>query len=309
MAYNRPNVTERIFLAIRQAKPKRLYFAADGANPGKVSDEEKCRAVRAIADRVDWDCEVKTLFAGQNQGCQRAVTAALNWFFTNEEAGIILEDDCLPAESFFWFCDEMLEHYRNDDRMASITGSNLQAGKHWGSGTYYFSRLCNVWGWASWRRFWHKYDVKLQRFGELNIERELDKIFPDRFLSQAWQELFVRLRAGQIDTWDHQLQFTAFFENALCITPNQNLISNLGFHREATHTNNPAHNFHGNLPLGEVREIKHPVSFLPEDEADYFFLKKEFYLDEKWVQYHKDQTWRRRIKRWIQNKNQAPNAK
>lgn len=308
IAYNRPQVTEQVFSAIRKAKPARLYFAADGPNAGKVDDARKCEQVRAIARRIDWDCDCKTLFSKSNQGCKKGVTNAIQWFFEHESEGIILEDDCLPAISFFRFCDELLEKYRFDDRIATITGSNLQHGNVWGPATYYFSRLSNVWGWATWKRFWTKYDVSLCQYKSLDVDAQIKKVFSDRFLAEAWMDIYHRVTNDQIDTWDYQLQFTTFFENSLCATPNVNLISNLGFHEEATHTNDPAHNFHAALPMGRVEEIHHPVCFLPEDRADYFFLKKEFYLEEKWEQYNKDQTNRRKFKRWLR-KNLLLNPK
>lgn len=297
--YNRPEVTNKVFEAIRNAAPAKLYIAADGPNPAKNNDAALCEDARKIIEKIDWECDLKTLFSKENKGCKNGVIAAVDWLFANEEEGIILEDDCVPDNSFFFFCDELLKHFRSDSRIATITGSNLQQGIKRGDASYYFSRLCNVWGWASWRRFWKSYDGSLKQFDSLNVSHELSKIFNDPFLVKEWTSIYERLRRDEIDTWDYQLQFCAFFNNALCITPNENLITNIGFHSEATHTNNPQHAIHANIPLGSVTNITHPISFLPEGEADYFFLKKEFYLEEKWKQYYKNKTLRRRIKRWL----------
>ena len=307
--YNRPGSAEKVFEAIRKARPSRLFVAADGPSELKEDDASLCTAARRIIDKIDWECTLHTLFRDRNLGCKMAVISAINWFFEQEEEGIILEDDCVAASSFFRFCDELLDHYRYDNRITTITGSNLQQGVQWGDASYYFSRLSNVWGWATWKRHWIKYDGSLHCFQQLNIEREIHKIFKDQFLAEAWRDIFRQVTQNKIDTWDYQLQFTTFFEHGLCATPNVNLISNIGFDWNATHTNNPQHSFHANLPLKKLTEIIHPVNFLPEDEADYFFLKKEFYLEEKWTRYNKDKLLRRRLKRWLRsllnNKNET----
>lgn len=299
--YNRPEVTAKVFEAIRKVAPARLYVAADGPNEFKGNDVELCTSARDIIHKIDWDCKLNTLFSDKNKGCKSGVISAINWFFEHEEEGIILEDDCVAAPSFFLFCDELLEHYRYDSRIATITGTNLQQNNRWGEASYYFSRLSNIWGWATWKRFWKKYDGSLQRFQHLNIEKEMHKIFKDAFLAKEWIDIFKRVIDNKVDTWDYQFQFTTFFENGLCVTPNVNLISNIGFDKNATHTNDPQHNFHANMPLQQIGEITHPSCFLPQDDADYYFLKKEFYLEDKWRQYHKNKSLRRRFKRWLRS--------
>ncbi len=230
------------------------------------------------------------------------VTAGISWFFENETEGIILEDDCVPNSSFFYFSDAMLETYRDDNRINTITGTNLQMGQQWGSASYYFSQFSNIWGWATWKRFWKKYDPSMSKYKVEDVSVQLSKIFDDVFLKQAWLEIFEKLKGNKLDTWDHQLQFLNFFENGLCVTPNVNLISNIGFRPDATHTNMPLkHAYHANLPTSEINEIVHPLYFLPERKADYFFLKKEFYLEEKWQQFAKNKLLRRRFKRWVRN--------
>ncbi len=298
--FNRPDTTFHVFEKIRKAKPSKLYIAADGARKNNLSDEKLCKEARAIAQKIDWDCDLKTHFSDENKGCKQGVVSAINWFFSHEEEGIILEDDCLPADTFFFFCDAMLKKYRDDKRISTITGSNLQDGKKWGNATYYFSQLSNIWGWATWKRFWKDYDPSLKKYEEAEVAFQLKKIFSDIFIQKEWLGIFIKLKENKIDTWDYQLQLLTFFENGLCITPNINLISNIGFREDATHTNDIHHHaHHANLPLGEISEIIHPDYFLPEKEADYFILKKEFYLKEKWRQFEKDKLWRRRFKKWI----------
>lgn len=296
--FNRPDTTLQVFNQIRAAKPPRLYIAADGARKGHATDAERSEAARAVATQVDWECEVKTLFRENNLGCKYAVSSAIDWFFEHEEEGIILEDDCLPATSFFRYCDTLLARYRHDTRINNITGTNLQQGKIWGDDTYYFSNYSNIWGWASWRRVWQKYSVSLSQYNEADAEQQLKKVFTDKFLAADWFKIFKEVKAGKIDTWDYQLTFMTFFENAMCITPNINQITNIGFRPDATHTPDP-NNHNANLPVSEIGEITHPHYFLPEKEADYFILRKDFDLDIRWKRYHK---LKNRFRRWLKEK-------
>ncbi len=302
LIFNRPDTTLRVFNQIKKAKPDKLYIAADGPRTGNMKDKKLCEEARSITEMMDWDCQLQTLFSEENKGCKMGVVTAINWFFEQEEEGIILEDDCLPADGFFYFCDEMLKKYRHDDRISTITGTNLQSGHTWGSASYYFSEFSNIWGWATWKHFWKKYDPDLEKYNEKDVALQLAKIFDDFFLVDDWLEVFEKVKANKIDTWDYQLQFLTFMENGLCVTPNVNLISNIGFRNDATHTNNPFHHaHHAELTTEEIISITHPEFFIPEKKADYFFLKKEFYLEEKWKKFEKDKLLRRRFKKWVRS--------
>lgn len=295
LIFNRPDTTLKVLNQIKKVQPARLYIAADGPRTNNASDKILCGATRDLINSIDWDCAVTKLFNEENKGCRIAVSDALAWFFEQEEEGIILEDDCLPAISFFYFCDTLLNKYRFDSRIHNITGTNLQLGKKWGNASYYFSQYSNIWGWASWRRVWNKYDVSLKKYNDEEAALELKKTFTDRFLVEEWLRIFKDLKTGKIDTWDYQLNFITFFENALCVTPNVNLVSNIGFREDATHTHDVA-NHNANIPLEELNEIIHPTYFIPEKEADYAFIKREFNLEEKWRRYNKKT---KRFKRWL----------
>ncbi len=298
LGFNRPDMTLQVFNAIKLVKPKRLYFAVDGPRQHNETDVDLCGKVRAIAGLIDWECSLFTYFGERNKGCRIGVSSAIDWFFEKEEEGIILEDDCVPVSSFFYFCDRMLEHYRFDTRIHNITGTNLQLGKRWGNASYYFSEYSNIWGWASWRRVWQKYDVTLSKYTEAEAAAQLIKVFNDPFLVNDWMVIFNDLKAGKIDTWDYQFNFITYFENCLCVTPNVNLIKNIGFRADATHTDDPE-NHHANLPTEELADqIIHPHYFRPDREADYFFLKKEFGLDQRWKRYNKKT---KRFKRWFRS--------
>jgi len=299
IVFNRPDTTDQVFNQIRNAQPRRLYIAADGPRKNKKEESLVCEEVRNIATKVDWPCEVKTLFRDENLGCRDAVSSAISWFFDQEESGIVLEDDCLPSNSFFAFCDEMLERYKHDTRVRHITGCNLQYGKVWGDASYYFSNLTIVWGWASWRRVWQEYDKTLQQYSHEGAVAQLENIFTNQHVLNAWGDIFKKTKSGEINTWDYQLTFTNFFNNGLSIIPNQNLISNIGFGTGATHTESSESKY-ANVPLGVLENITHPLYILPQKQADYLVLEYEFKLKDI---YRKHNKLSRRFKRWLRSLN------
>jgi len=295
--FNRPGTTQQVFEQIRAAKPKRLYIAADGPRQGFPDDELLCKQTREIANKIDWDCEVKTLFNDGNAGCKLGVSAAISWFFDHEQEGIILEDDCLPANSFFKFCDTLLEKYRYDTRIRHITGCNLQFGKKWGNCSYYFSNRTHVWGWASWKRVWDDYDLTLDKYSSAEVADQMKNIYDDNFVVECWVNIFNDLKAGKINSWAYPLDFLNFFNNGLVAIPNENLISNIGFSANATNTQHD-NNSYADIPLVEIDEITHPVFVLPQKQADLFIMYNHFNIEEK---RRRQNSLRRRLKRWIKS--------
>ncbi|WP_295771983.1 nucleotide-diphospho-sugar transferase [uncultured Mucilaginibacter sp.] len=298
IVFNRPHTTRQVFEQIRNARPPRLYVAADGPRNNKPEEEALCKQVRQITDEINWPCEVETLYSESNLGCKEAVSTAITWFFENEAEGIILEDDCLPANDFFKFCDVMLDKYRHDTRIRHIGGSNLQKGRNWGNGAYYYSNLTHVWGWAGWRRVWQEYDKNLTRYDDALVRQQLANIFDDHLILDSWEVIFKEVKAGRIDTWDYQLTFLNFFNNGLSVIPNVNLISNIGYGQGATHTADTANDF-ANTPLQSLPdEIVHPDFILPQKQADLFTLSHEFDLEARHRKYNKRS---KRFKRWLKS--------
>ncbi len=265
--FNRPDTTQKVFNAIRQAKPKQLFVAADGPREGKEGEKEKCEQVREIIEQIDWDCEVKTLFRDKNLGCKIAVSSAIDWFFENVEEGIILEDDCLPSQSFFWFCQELLEYYRNDTRIMHISGDNFQFGRKRGEGTYYFSKYAHVWGWATWKTAWKYFDVNMESFKKFKTENQIENIFKINQQKKYWMKILQRIYNNKINTWDYQWTYTCFANNGFCIMPNDNLVSNIGFDVQSTHTQGENSIF-SKMKTEEITEIIHPEFVLADQEAD-----------------------------------------
>ena len=273
--FNRPDTTQLVFDQIRIAKPKKLYIAADGPRQKFEGEASLCKQTRAITDNVDWDCEVKRLSREENFGCRDGVSAAISWFFSQEEEGIILEDDCLPAKSFFRFCDTLLEKYRDDTRIRHITGCNLQLGKKWGDASYYFSNRTHVWGWASWRRVWADYDKTLAKYNADEVRTNMLNIYRDNMIAGYWTNIFEGVKAGRINSWAYQLDFANFFNHGLTLIPNENLISNIGFVSGATHTVD-RDNVYANIPISEIGQITDPLFMVPEKRADLFTMLHDF---------------------------------
>jgi len=278
LIFNRPDVTALVFEQIRKVKPSKLYVAADGARKNKEKEAELCQETRAILNQVDWDCEIKTLFREENLGCKYAVSSAISWFFDNEEEGIILEDDCLPQNDFFFFCDTLLEKYRNVKEIKHISGCNFQFGKEWGEGSYYFSNLTHVWGWASWKRVWNDYDVELNQFKSIDVKPIFESLFGNEIVAARWNSIYNDLLEKKIDTWDYQLAISNMVNDGLTIIPNVNLIKNIGFGSDATHTfdkNDPV----TSLEFGNLENIIHPKLIKVQKEADFFTLNREFQVE------------------------------
>jgi len=236
LIFNRPDTTAEVFAAIREAKPERLYVAADGPRADREGEAERCAEARRIALEVDWRCEVRTLFRDENVGCRRAVSGAITWFFEYEEEGIILEDDCLPHPSFFPYCEALLERYRDDPKIMCITGNNFQADmKRWPY-SYYYSIFNHCWGWASWRRAWQLYDGELKGFDPETAPYMLDNLCHVHGFGDHWAGILDRVRNGKIDSWAYIWTWSCFRHGGLTCTPKVNLVSNIGFGDGSTHT-------------------------------------------------------------------------
>ena len=239
LVFNRPITTDKVFSRIRLAKPPKLYIACDGPRENNTQDAIKVDEVRFICSKVDWHCEVKTLYRDYNLGCGLGVSSAINWFFKYEEEGIILEDDCLPSQSFFKFCDEMLELHRHNKNISLIAGYNKLQKWNDKKLDYFYSFLGGIWGWATWKRAWIHYDFEMS---------SLDKFVSNNgFVNQMGFDLGMRrqkqlieakhaIKNKSLDTWDYQWAFSRHAQNGLSCIPSQSLIRNIGFNDDATHT-------------------------------------------------------------------------
>lgn len=274
VVFNRPETTRQVFNSIRNAKPSRLYIAADGPRHDRLGEGEKCEEVKQIATNIDWECEVHTLFRQENLGCGKGPCTAITWFFEHETEGIILEDDCLPSPTFFRFCSELLEHYRDDTRVMEIGGNNFEA-PHLRDTEYSFgfSNHTYIWGWATWRRAWKFHDFHMSHYTEINKKRYLDSSFNSIYERDFYQYVFGKMYEGDLRTnsktiWDYQWQFACKIHSGLIIVPNSNLVVNLGFGTHATNTLNPKGVGH-NLILESMEfPLKYPEFMIVDKEKE-----------------------------------------
>lgn len=276
LIFRRPETTEKVFEAIRQAKPPKLLVVADGPRADKPGEAEQCAAARAIIDRVDWDCEVLKNYSDVNLGCGLRPATGITWVFEQVEEAIIFEDDCLPHPTFFQFCEELLSKYRDDERVMAIAGTSLVG--EWRSPlqSYYFSQFGGNWGWASWRRAWKFFDYNIKLFPQLLEAQFLENYLREPKYYLYWKKLFQEIyESPDRSCWDYQWLLACWMQNGLRICPEVNLISNIGFGDNATHTfsDNPLANVQTqeiNLPL------KHPQFMIQDFQADHLIQQKFF---------------------------------
>jgi hypothetical protein len=271
IVFNRPATTRRVFDRIAEARPAKLLIVGDGPRRDRPGEEILCQDVRDIVSAVDWPCEVLTNFSPSNLGCGQRIITGLDWAFSVVEEAIILEDDCLPDLSFFPFCQELLERYRGDSRIAAISGTNLVEQHLTTLDDYYFSRLGGIWGWATWRSRWQAYDRYLGSWPALRRSSALAEILDRPKDIAFWTRIFDMMFEGRgPDTWDYQWVYTNFFGNRLTIVPRVNLIINIGFGTGATNTRNEDPRLMPRLKAIKF-PITHPAAIIPARSLDAHF--------------------------------------
>lgn len=271
LVFNRPEPTARVFERIRNARPSRLYLASDGPRIGRSAEAKLVCETREVVSRVDWECDVRTLYRKENLGCKRAVSEAINWFFSHEEMGIILEDDCLPSNDFFDFCSTMLWRYRSDARIGQVCGSSFEVGIP--EGSYSFSKYGPIWGWASWRRAWSFYEVEMESWPAMSSKKGMEQAYQNPKERAVKMKLGESLYAGEVDTWDYQWGFAKTFNSMLSVVPAVNLIENIGFDQDATHTAGGASPF---PPAGGFTGWLDPPFVLANVQYDNLYAERAF---------------------------------
>lgn len=276
--FNRLETTRRVFEAIKEVKPTQLFIAADGYRLGVAGEKEKCEEVKKyVLDSIDWECEVKTLFRDENIGCGKGPSEAITWFFENVEEGIILEDDCLPDQSFFYFCEELLARYKNDERIYMISGDNFVP-EYYNNvdSSYYFSNIPHIWGWATWRRAWSKFIFKINDFPAFVNNKKINDIWSSPKVKSFWLNRFQESYKYDLDIWDYQWVYAIWKNNGICIAPKINLVSNIGFNSDGTHT---LFNFNKlqNIPGAEIQfPLIHPEHININNKMDNFINRNVF---------------------------------
>lgn len=295
LVFNRPILAKRIFNQIREARPKQLFVAADGPRNDRLGEPELCAEARGIVKQVDWSCEVKTLFREHNLGCKNAVSEAISWFFTHVDEGIILEDDCLPTLDFFRFCEELLPKYRNDSRIGMISGNNFGFDLYDEALSYSFSKHGFIWGWATWKRCWEKYNNGMDFMNATNIDLIKANISTNvDFVDCWWKGVNTVLHEDPDSIWDSQWGVTRYANNYLTIRPKVNLVANIGFGEDATHTTGKSKINYSTTSRLEF-PLVHPGIVVPDRVADN--MLEEFFLP-----HQRKLSIFARVKKWIKGK-------
>lgn len=270
LTFNRRDTTKLVFEQIKIAKPPRLYLASDGPRADKKDENELVNSIRKyVLDNIDWDCEVKTLFREENLGCGKAISSAITWFFEQEEDGIILEDDCLPDQSFFSFCETLLDHYKNDKRVWHIAG-DCPLGNIDSDASYYFGKIMHCWGWAGWADRWKNYKFDVNEYDE-KIIKHLSK---RKEVQYYWLKVLSEMKRHKIDTWDYQWTFAITKNKGLCVTPCKNLVSNIGL--IGIHFTKDMANSQLNKKTYAIKKIVHPKKIdFNEDIIEKVFTELE----------------------------------
>jgi glycosyltransferase involved in cell wall biosynthesis len=271
LTFNRPDNVIRVLECIKNANIHALYIACDGPRSGQVDDILKIQAIHKIVAQIDWCANVKTLYRESNLGCGHAVSEAITWFMEDAGEGIILEDDCLPDPTFFPFCAEMLNRYRNSPNVMQIAGYNLLSGQYINGSDYLFSQLGWQWGWATWKRAWDHFDIKMKSWPQFK-EYGFHKYFP---FSQVRVDIFDRTHSGITDTWDYQWQNAMAICHGISVVPIFSLTENIGFGVGATHGQHQDAGQRFLVPVQALHfPLKHCPFIYPDQQYDRILSKK-----------------------------------
>jgi hypothetical protein len=266
--FNRPDCTSKVFSLIRALQPRELLIIADGPREHRPSDVSKCHETRKVVAKVDWECDVRTNFADENLGCRRRVSSGLDWVFDRVSRAIILEDDCVVEPSFFRFAQELLARYEDDSRVMSIAAMNAQDGVSRTDRSYYFSRYTNCWGWATWRRAWRFFDHEMSHWPHMRDDKSLRSILGGPTEIEPWRRHFDLTYEGKLDSWAFIWQFSIWAQNGLSIIPDRNLVSNIGFGEDATHTTSSV-SPNANMSMTPIEfPLSHPETMIRHWRAD-----------------------------------------
>ena len=268
LGFNRPDKLCRAMEPLRQVRPERVFIAVDGPRDSRPGEADQCRKTQLAAESmIDWPCDVQKLYRTSNLGCRRAVSGAIDWAFQQVEELIVIEDDCVLDPSFFMFCEVLLDRHRHDERIFNIAAVNFQQGHRRGDGDYFASKYPHCWGWATWKRAWIHYADDMQALSPC------DEQHSDPHERDYWQLIFDKCVKNKVDSWAYRWTFRCWQEGGLTLLPNVNLVNNIGFDEEATHT---SQQIGGSRMLQSLQSLNPPSSLAQNVEADAFTFAHNF---------------------------------
>lgn len=276
LIYQRSDLMEQLIEPLRRVRVARLYIAADGPCSGDLRGSVQCRKAREVVNMIDWPCEVKTLFRRENLGVFEAVSQAIDWFFSFEEEGVILEEDCIPHEDFFRYCAELLTRYRDFPQIMQISGTNFQPSPRSGGASYFFSRYNHVWGWATWKRAWKLYRKNMEGLEEFLSAAETAGFWESGREQLYWEKIFFKTARNQVQSWAYRWTYSIWAAGGLCAYPDVNMVSNRGFRQDATHTKH-RDRLKADRPLSGIGNIVHPCAVLHNRLADHWSFERMYW--------------------------------
>ncbi|MDE0863624.1 MAG: glycosyltransferase family 2 protein [Rubripirellula sp.] len=297
--FRRPDVTAQVFKAISIAKPRQLFIICDGARAHKAGEADLVSQTRDVVADVDWPCQVERRYLDDNVGCATCVSSGLDWVFSQVEHAIILEDDCVPNQSFFPFCSELLAKYESEPDVMAISGDHFYGDQTFGDGSYFFTKHFHCWGWATWRRAWKSYDHEMKGY-----ERFARDVLPDlcvsererRYLSSGFEDI----HHGRTDSWAIRFMYAVMNAKGLCIQPNQNLVANLGDGQDGTHCSGDADarsNWMFNIPTKSLLHVAHPKEISRSIDAELSW-EASFIPKRRSINLFSLSEWQRRFRKW-----------
>jgi hypothetical protein len=266
ITFNRPEPTKKSFKVIRSTRPSRLFLVSDAARTDHQGEDDLVSECREITSEIDWPCDVTRIYADQNMGCGQRISSAITTAMRDVDRLIILEDDCVADPSFFTFCDDLLERYQNDERVMAITGNNFQGGIRRSTASYYFSKYPHCWGWATWRRAWQHFDLRIPAWPEFRQQGQLRAFCDNEREVEYWTEIFDRVHAGKSHSWAFPWVLSCWMNHGLTAIPERNLVTNIGFGEDATHTRKTNHQ--ANVLAESLDDLIHPNQVHRNVQAD-----------------------------------------
>lgn len=275
--YKRPEATKRSFNQIKIAKPKELFIVADG--PKNPDEELKVEETRKILKEVDWDCQVHTNISDVNMGCKQRFLTGLKWIFSHCEKAIIIEDDIVVSPSFFKYTQELLEYYKDDESVYTISGCNIGYENKTNIKSYSFSNFMNMWGWATWRRAYNNIDFDMEKWKSFKISNAFTRSLiikndRDHLWLNYWNTAFEKVYDGKIDTWDYQWIYSQLLHNGVSVVPAINMVTNIGYGSTATNNPNCEHLDRANLTALDISfPLKHPHNIELDKKYEKFIIR------------------------------------
>ena len=271
LGFNRPDKAARVLEPVRRVRPRRVFIAVDGPRDGRADEPARCRETqRAFENGVDWPCEVHKLYRETNLGCRVAVSSAITWALEQVEHCVIIEDDCVIQPDFLKLCAVLLPRHAEDQEVMNISAASFQPGVARGDGDYYPSKYAHCWGWATWRRAWQHYRDDLSGFEPVLTDKTLHKTEDEQ---AYWQIIYQRCVAGEVNSWAYRWMFSCWLKRGVGLIPNVNMVTNVGFTDDGTHTTAGDSKLG---PLGLLEGHRAPSSLEANAEADDFTFRNVF---------------------------------